>query len=307
MTISTTGDALVEVLSRLGVNVTTVGDSEIGGHCPVHVYTTGREDGSPSWSMNSNTGLWICYSCGARGNLPHLVSTLTGSSDDITEVNQFIIETGLDSLREGNTPEDSPPPKPDVDAFRRFTEVPEQLLHHRGIDQTTAYRHGIRWDPKPRHWIIPIMSPRGELRGWQAKGKGYFRNVPTGVSKSQTLFGLHLFRAQTAILLESPLDVVRLASVRLGMGVQGLSTFGASVSKEQMSLVSRWADTIVIALDNDEAGIRAAERVAQACPRPRNGITFLRYEHTNAKDIGDMTNDEIEGAITGSSPIPWWL
>ena len=77
MTISTTGDALVEVLSRMGVNVTTVGDSEIGGHCPVHVYTTGREDGSPSWSMNSTTGLWICYSCGARGNLPHLVSTLT--------------------------------------------------------------------------------------------------------------------------------------------------------------------------------------------------------------------------------------
>jgi DNA primase len=71
--------------------------------------------------------------------------------------------------------------------------------------------------------------------------------------------------------------------------------------------VSRWADTIVIALDNDEAGICAAERVARDCPRPRKGITFLRYEHTNAKDIGDMTNDEIEGAITGTSPIPWWL
>jgi hypothetical protein len=232
---------------------------------------------------------------------------LTGSSDDIAEVNQFIIETGLDSLREGNTTQERPPPKPDVDAFRRFTEVPEQLLNHRGIDQATAYRYGVRWDPKPRHWIIPIMSPRGDLLGWQAKGKGYFKNVPTGVSKSQTLFGLHLFRAHTAVLLESPLDVVRMASVRLGMGVQGLATFGASVSKEQMSLLSRWADTIVIALDNDEAGICAAERVARDCPRPRNGITFLRYEHTNAKDIGDMTNDEIEGAITGTSPIPWWM
>jgi len=98
-----------------------------------------------------------------------------------------------------------------------------------------------------------------------------------------------------------------MASIRLGIGVQGLATFGAYVSKEQLSLVSRWADTIVIALDNDEAGIEAAQRVARDCPRPRGGVNFLRYEHTNAKDLGDMTNDEIEGAITGSSPIPWWL
>jgi DNA primase len=67
------------------------------------------------------------------------------------------------------------------------------------------------------------------------------------------------------------------------------------------------ADKIVIALDNDEAGISAGQRVFSQCPRPRGGIFFLRYEHTNAKDIGDMTNDEIEEAVHGATAIPWWL
>ena len=53
--ISTTGNDLAGALTRLGVNVTTVGESEIGGHCPIH------DDNSPSWSMNVTTGLWICY------------------------------------------------------------------------------------------------------------------------------------------------------------------------------------------------------------------------------------------------------
>ena len=109
------------------------------------------------------------------------------------------------------------------------------------------------------------------------------------------------------MLAESPLDVVRLASLRPGLLTHGLGTFGAHVSTYQLNLVSRWADTIVIALDNDKAGIEAAQRVARDCPRPRGGVNFLRYEHTNAKDIGDMTNDELEEALPGASALPWWL
>jgi hypothetical protein len=298
--ISTTGNDLAGALTRLGVNVTTVGESEIGGHCPIH------DDNSPSWSMNVTTGLWICYACGATGNLTQLALRLSVSSDEAMLINQFIIESGLESLKSKGD-EEVFIPKADVGAYRRFQPVPEQLLKSRGIDENTAHRYGLRWDPEPRHWIVPIVSPSGELWGWQAKGKGYFRNVPVGVNKSRTLFGLDRFRARTAILVESPLDVVRMASARLGVGVGGLASFGAHVSHAQMSLMSARADIIVIALDNDEAGITAAKRVYDACPRPRGGISYLRYSHTNAKDIGEMTSDEIEEAVTKASAIPWWV
>ena len=299
--ISTTGNDLAGALTRLGVNVTTVGDSEIGGHCPVHA------DNSPSWSMNINTGLWICYACGATGNLSQLALRLSVSSDEAMLLNQFIIESGLESLKANGVGEEVFIPKADVDTSRGFQPVPEQLLKSRGMDASVAHRYGLRWDPQPRHWIVPIVSPSGELWGWQAKGRGYFRNVPVGVNKSRTLFGLDRFRARTAVLVESPLDVVRVASARLGIGVGGLASFGAHVSHTQMSLLSGRADIIVIALDNDEAGITAAKRVYAACPRPRGGISYLRYSHTNAKDIGEMTSDEIEEAVTKASAIPWWV
>ena len=302
-----TGDQLVAVLERLGVAITTVGDTEVGGRCPVHHLVVGKEDRSPSWSMNLHSGLWICYSCGAKGNLSQLVLQLTGDSDEAMLVNEYIISSGLERLKAGTSAPVENLPSVDLSAFRKFVSVPEQLLEYRRIDPEVAQRFGIRWDPQPRHWIVPIISPSGDLWGWQAKGKNYFRNVPTGVPKSRTLFGIERFKAQIAVLVESPLDVVRLASLRPGLLTHGLGTFGAHVSTYQLNLVSRWADTIVIALDNDEAGICAAERVARECPRPRGGINFLRYEHTNAKDIGDMTNDELEEALTGASALPWWL
>jgi DNA primase len=301
-----TGNDLVAVLERLGVDITTVGETEVGGRCPVHLAATGKEDHSPSWSMNSDTGLWLCYACGSRGNLSQLVAQLTGTADDALVVNELLIESGLARLKE-RLEDSAPPPAVDLTIFRRFVSVPEQLLEYRKLDADVAYHFGIRWDPQPRHWIIPIVAPNGDLWGWQAKAPGYFRNVPTGVTKSHTLFGIERFRAKTAVLLESPLDVVRLSSVRLGMGVHGLASFGAHVSNEQLNLLTHHADIIVIALDNDEAGICAAERVARDCPRPRGGINFLRYEHTNAKDIGDMTDDEITEALTGASALPWWL
>ncbi len=299
--ISTTGNDLAGALTRLGVNVTTVGESEIGGHCPIHA------DNSPSWSMSVTTGLWICYACGATGNLSQLALRLSVSGDEAMLVNQFIIESGLESLKSKGGGEEVFIPKADVDTYRRFQPVPEQLLKSRGMDASVAQRYGLRWDPQPRHWIVPIVSPSGELWGWQAKGKGYFRNVPVGVNKSRTLFGLDRFRARTAVLVESPLDVVRLSSARLGIGMGGLASFGAHVSQVQMSLLSGRADIIVIALDNDTAGITAAKRVHAECPRPRGGISFLRYEHTNAKDIGEMTDDEIEEAVTKASAVPWWV
>ena len=302
-----TGDQLVAVLERLGVAITTVGDTEVGGRCPVHHLTVGKEDRSPSWSMNLYSGLWICYSCGAKGNLPQLVLQLTDNSDEAVLVNEYIISSGLARLKAGTSDPAEAQPSVDLSTYREFVPVPEQLLEYRRIDPVVAQRFGIRWDPQPRHWIIPIISSTGDLWGWQAKGKGYFRNVPTGVPKSRTLFGIERFKAQVAVLVESPLDVVRLASLRPGLLTHGLASFGAHVSTYQLNLMSRWADTIVIALDNDKAGICAAERVARDCPRPRGGINFLRYEHTNAKDIGDMTNDELEEALTGVSALPWWL
>jgi DNA primase len=99
--------------------------------------------------------------------------------------------------------------------------------------------------------------------------------------------------------------VVRFASTF--EGIQALATFGAHVSKEQMTLVSSVAERIIVAMDHDKAGTESAKTLLKSLPRFRNGIYFLHYAHTDAKDIGDMTDDEIDVAVTKSSVVPWWL
>lgn len=302
-TVTTGTTNIADVLMELGVDVRRTSGREISGCCPVHEKRTGRADGSPSWSMNSESGLWICHSCGAKGTLASLVSELTGNPDSVAAVNQLLIETGMSRL----TAPERVEYQPEVDwiSYSRFEQVPSSVLRFRHLDSHVALAHGVKWNMLKRAWVIPIVSPLGELLGWQEKGPDWFKNNPVGIKKSSTLFGIERFQARTAILVESPLDVVRFASTF--EGIQALATFGAHVSKEQMTLVSNVAERVIIAMDHDKAGTESAKTLLKSLPRFRSGIFFLHYAHTDAKDIGDMTDDEIDIAVTKSSVVPWWL
>ena len=294
---------LSSVLTELGVDVRRVGEREISGCCPVHLKTTGHIDRSPSWSMNATTGAWICYSCGAKGSLYSLVSELTGDYKSIWEVHSFLIESGLNRLNEVEREE----PQPDIDwiTFNKFSDVPERLLERRNIDPSVARRFGIKWNPDNKSWVIPIVSAEGELSGWQEKKKDWVRNYPIGVKKSESLFGVERVKSKVAVLVESPLDVVRLAGVT--DEVSGLATFGAYVSKQQIHLANDLADTLIVAMDNDSAGIESAMRLWKTLPRFKGGVKWLRYSHTDVKDLGDMTDSQILIAVREAQVLPWWM
>jgi hypothetical protein len=160
MATQTTGTTdLSNVLLELGVDVRRTSGREISGCCPVHEKRTGRADGSPSWSMNSESGLWICHSCGARGTLAGLVSELTGNPDSVSAVNQLLIETGINRLTAPERVEF----QPEIDwvSYSRFSLVPHQELVKRHLDADVALAHGIKWNMLKQAWVIPIVSPFG--------------------------------------------------------------------------------------------------------------------------------------------------
>ena len=294
---------IADVLTRLGVTVKRIGEREISGCCPVHAARTGKEDRSPSWSINASTGLWICYSCGAKGTLSTLVSELTGEPDSIIAVHSFLVQSGLDRL----TAEPTVAYKPEVDwkVFSAFPAPSDQSLWTRGLDRASAKKYGIRFDEKKQAWILPIVSSLGELLGWQEKEPAKVRNYPIGVKKSDTLFGLDKVSQKVVMVVESPLDVVRVDTVM--DGVSAVATFGSHVSRNQIRLLSEHADSLIIAMDNDEAGIESAKRITQQLPSFRYGVKYIHYAHTDAKDIGEMTQDEILTAVKQASVLPWWI
>jgi len=262
------------VLLRLGIEVDQRND-ELLGLCPMHLERTGRADSRPSWSMNVETGVHHCFSCGYRGTLLTLVAEINefetqwGRLDfeaakdwlrQNIEVNFELIAKQLEEAKNSYIPV-QPVLEMSEARLAIFDGVPpDWALSARGLTADACVKHSVKWDAKQQGWITPIRNPENNrLMGWQEKGQvnRYFRNRPTGVQKSKTLFGLDVWSSGTMIIVESPLDVVKLSS----LGIEGgVSTFGASISQDQVDLMRR-ADKLIIAFDNpsiDPAGEKAS-------------------------------------------------
>jgi hypothetical protein len=289
------------ILESAGVEIFRIGDRELTGKCPVHIRTVGREDRSPSWSINAETGLWICFSCGARGSLLSLLYELIGI--DAIGAQQFLIQSGMDRL---TAPKSAPQQSVlNVEAFYKFERVPDKYCLARNLDPNIVYKFGVRWNPSNKSWAIPVVSPLGQLMGWQEKKKDWVRNYPVGISKGSTLFGIERFRGKTAVIVESPLDIVRFAGVF--DSPQALASFGAHMTKVQMDLLLHLADKIVVAMDNDDAGIESSKKIYKLMGTPRKGIRWWNYKDVDCKDIGDMSDEEIERGLLEATVIPPWI
>jgi Toprim-like/CHC2 zinc finger len=293
---------IAAILETAGVDISRIGEREITGKCPVHIRTVGREDRSPSWSINASTGLWICFSCGARGTLSSLLHELIG--DRAISAQQFLINSGLDRLNNPVTKEHHEPIV-DRDAFFRFERVSDRRCVAKNLDPDLVHKFGVRWNPTNKSWAIPIISSMGQLQGWQEKKPGWVRNFPVGIKKGHTLFGIERFTGKTAVLVESPLDIIRFASVF--SSPRALASFGAHVTFEQMNLLLHVADRVVIAMDNDEAGIESSKKLYKIMSSPRKGLKWWNYGDSSAKDIGDMTDEEIEFGLSNATVVPPWV
>lgn len=276
---------VTDVLDQLGIAVASVGAEEIAAHCPFH------SDVHPSFSINSQSGLWMCHQCGARGSLPMLVEQVGGGErGSATRLLREVRYASVSPKRVVAAPE----PEPVIDQFALYAQYealalpPSWALEERQFGISVAKALGIRWD---RGWVLPIWEPvvtdpPHDLRGWQFKRLEYVSNYPRSVEKGTTLFGLHCLRGSTVTLVESPLDVARLAAV----GVPAVASFGAYVSRTQFRLLVEVAEQVILALDQDEEGQRQMERLYRPLAKlvPTRVVTYP----DGAKDPGDLTDDE---------------
>jgi len=292
---------LVDVLNEMGVEIKRISGAEITGRCPVHHKYKGRDSNRFSWSINSESGLWHCWTCGARGNLGHLVSEMSADPGMLWHIQRHLIVNGLSRIDHEYVAQRDP--LVSWSDYAKFAPLPPQILELRELSEIEARRFGIRWDTENKSLVIPIVSPIGELLGWQAKKSGWFRNYPEGVRKGSTLFGIERAIETTALLVESPLDVVRFHSV-VPSGVSALASFGAQVSKEQIAILCDKFDKVIVAMDNDETGKLSAQNLSRAIPSLRHGVYYWVYESAKYKDIGEMTDDQILRGINNVTSIP---
>jgi len=276
---------------------------EVNGLCPMHKKRTGKEDHSPSWWINTESGAHICFSCGYKGNIYTLIADIKGISyfdaqdyiGESAEVPLDALMRRIKDLPQYVQPEETIPMSEARLAV--YVDPPDIELKKRFLTRESVKIHGVLWDAKNDAWILPIRDPdNGSLLGWQEKGaRGrFFRNQPAGVKKSKTVFGVQIMSSKhDLIIVESPLDAVRLT----GLGKSAISTFGAIMSEEQAKIMRR-APKIIAAFDNDKAGHTANEQIRVLARKYGMDLYYFNYKDIDVKDVGDMTEEEIERGLS---------
>jgi 5S rRNA maturation endonuclease (ribonuclease M5) len=213
-----------------------------------------------------------------------LVSSVGGEGSNPVEILREIRHKAVGRIKDHEPDPVETPPDPEIvwARYEDFRFPPEWAWSDRKISYDAVEAYGLKWD---RGWIIPIWSSDSvELWGWQFKRMDFVSNYPKAVKKSQTLFGLRELHETTVVLVESPLDVARLATV----GVSAVAAYGAFVSKAQLRLLIEVADRIILALDNDEEGQRQTDKIFPYLSKfvPTIKVTMP----AGAKDPGELSD-----------------
>lgn len=323
---------VAEALVQLDISFTDRGENA-QALCPMHERITGSLDHNPSWFIHLETGQHICFSCGYKGNLPQLVCDVKefyrtnweGVQEyDYTAANAWLAaatEVTIEDLREAMAKIPAyvgPPPKPAQMSEARlaiYVQPSLEALDSRSVSEEAAEYYGVLWNKNTKTWILPIRYPSTDkLMGWQEKGTvdRTFKNRPAGVQKSTTLFGVGQMNSDLAIVVESPLDCLRIYTA----GYEGaVATFGAVVSEPQAKLL-RSADKVIAAFDNpnlDNAGRKASEQMREWSRKYGINLFFFNYGDSKKKDPGEMTDAEIawgienaKSSILGEKAFVYW-
>jgi DNA primase len=183
-----------------------------------------------------------------------------------------------------------------------FVEPPTEALAARDLTEESAQAYGVLWDEAKKMWILPLREPHfNRLMGWQEKGTvdRTFRNRPAGLQRAKTLFGVDVQDDNLVIIVESPLDCLRIHSAGQ---VGALATCGTTLSEEQIKLIRR-SDKVICAFDNpevDKAGKKASDEMRKFARKYGINLFFFNYGGSNKKDPGEMTDEEILWGIANA-------
>ena len=171
-----------------------------------------------------------------------------------------------------------------VDAMRKKGYTDQEL---RDAD-LVGEKNGRVYDRFRNRLMFPIIDVRGNVIGFggrvldDSKPKYLNSNETLIFNKRKNLFGMNLAKKTKTpymILVEGNIDVVTLHQYGFDNAVASL---GTSLTEEQVTLLSRYTEQVVLTYDSDEAGQRAAQRAIPMLEKA--GIQVKVLQMKDAKD-----------------------
>ena len=298
------------IIKGIGLDIVGETSNDYLCYCPFH---SNRH--TSSFSISREKGAFICFnpSCGEAGTLLELVKRVLEKND--FEAMRFIAakETELlDNFDEllAEAMEDKP-------MFEEFSSETLNKLHSdlisttdgieyfklRNIFQEAILHFNLGYSKNMGMVTVPVHSPDGMaigIVGRSIEGKS-FKNS-TNLPKSKTLFNIHRAKkiGDQVIIVESSFDAIRVHQAGFPNVV---ATLGGFLSTEQQSILNRYFNKIIIMTDSDLAGRELGSSISNKLKM--KDILWASYSYGkiyphDAKDVGDMTDEEIKMCIKNS-------
>lgn len=149
--------------------------------------------------------------------------------------------------------------------------------------------------------MFPLKNHRGQVVGFsgrlldeQAKEAKYINSPETSLyHKSKLLYGYsELFReirkTNRVVVLEGEFDVISSAQAHVNNAV---AVKGSALTADQIELLARVAETVVLAFDRDEAGVEASKRAITLIKDKDLDLRVIDFQSLNdlakSKDLKD--------------------
>lgn len=177
-------------------------------------------------------------------------------------------------------------------------------------------RSGGTYDKFRNRVMFPVFDLRGNVVAFSGRilgdGRPKYLNSPETeiFTKGSCVFGLHLAKNEpdgTLILCEGNLDVVSLAQAGFTGAVAPL---GTAFTKEQARILAKYAKKIVVAFDNDSAGLKATDKAIRFLEEQGIPVRILQMQGAKDPDefIGNFGRERFAKLVNSSkTPVEFQL
>ena len=236
--------------------------------CPFHPERVGRDDGNPSLNLDFDQEVYFCHGCGARGRIsqhPELYELAENH-----EIPRYV-------------------PQKEI-VIPDLAGAPLDYLKRRGFDEQVLKQFGVGGN-QDRIWIpVTLMSGRnvGTITRFLPEFGDNRYMYSYGFEKRNYLFGTSCFKYcdDTVVVVEGSLDCIRMHQIGI---TNTIAILGNRATSSQISLLKLLGTRVVLALDNDDAGIQGAKALGRVLQVAGHEVYKLDYD---AKDPGELVTPE---------------
>jgi hypothetical protein len=244
--------------------------NEVAVSCPFH------RDGKPSMSINLDTGMWKCFSCGASGDMYTLYEELHGvdfaTAKAAVDKGDFLPTVPEEEVDDWN------------EALLEDQVRLKWLKTKRGITKDTVKKFRLGWNGS--RITIPVLDSARRIVNVRmykpnTPGKDKVISYKAGYGATR-LFPLYNLDKKSVVLFEGEMDT--LLGCDLGLPAIG-TTGGAGTWKSAWSRFFT-GKNVYICYDRDIQGVAGAAKVAKALLRHAKAVYVVELPIDKLRESG---------------------